>query len=39
MEARCYRGGDNRTRLNELVLSRRDLLPNSHDYIFIGHYD
>jgi len=25
MEARCYRGGDNRTRLNELVLSRRDV--------------
>ncbi|MFA7411949.1 MAG: energy-coupling factor transporter transmembrane component T, partial [Tissierellaceae bacterium] len=25
MEARCYRGGDNRTRLNELKLDRKDI--------------
>ncbi|MBU5438612.1 energy-coupling factor transporter transmembrane protein EcfT [Tissierella sp. MSJ-40] len=26
MEARCYRGGDNRTRLNELKLKRHDII-------------
>lgn len=30
MEARCYRGGDNRTRLNELKMDRKDI------GIFIG---
>jgi len=25
MEARCYRGGENRTRMNVLKYSRRDL--------------
>ncbi len=26
MEARCYRGGDNRTRLNELKLNQKDMI-------------
>lgn len=26
MEARCYRGGEGRTKMNEIVLSRRDIL-------------
>ncbi len=26
MEARCYRGGEHRTRLNELKLNRQDIL-------------
>jgi len=34
MEARCYRGGDNRTRMNELKLNRNDILAISISTIF-----
>ncbi|CAK7003536.1 transporter [Tissierella sp. P1] len=36
MEARCYRGGDNRTRLNELKLKRIDILALISMTIFFG---
>lgn len=36
MEARCYRGGDNRTRLNELKLKRIDLFALSGSLVFFG---
>ena len=36
MEARCYRGGDNRTRLNELKLKRLDIISLGSMIIFFG---
>lgn len=36
MEARCYRGGDNRTRLNELKLKRMDFVVLSSMIVFFG---
>ncbi|MDR7857659.1 energy-coupling factor transporter transmembrane component T [Tissierella sp.] len=36
MEARCYRGGDNRTRLNELKLKRLDIVSLISMTIFFG---
>ena len=36
MEARCYRGGDNRTRLNELKLKRIDLFALSGSMVFFA---
>lgn len=36
MEARCYRGGENRTRLNELTLNKQDVLAVSMMTVFFG---
>ncbi len=36
MEARCYRGGDNRTRLNELKLKTSDIIALIFTTIFFG---
>ena len=36
MEARCYRGGDNRTRLNELKLKRLDIISLASMIVFFG---
>lgn len=36
MEARCYRGGDNRTRLNEIKLKRLDIVSLISMIIFFG---
>ncbi|MCF6463017.1 energy-coupling factor transporter transmembrane component T family protein [Clostridium sp. Cult1] len=36
MEARCYRGGEHRTRLNELKLNRQDILAIISMSIFFG---
>lgn len=36
MEARCYRGGEHRTRLNELKLKRQDILAIVSMSIFFG---
>ncbi len=36
MEARCYRGGDNRTRLNELKLDRKDIAILLSSIVFFG---
>lgn len=36
MEARCYRGGDNRTRLNELKLKRLDIVTMVSTTVFFG---
>lgn len=36
MEARCYRGGDNRTRLNELKLKRLDIISLLTMMLFFG---
>lgn len=36
MEARCYRGGDNRTRLNELNLVKSDVVTLVTSIIFFG---
>ena len=36
MEARCYRGGENRTRLNELKLDRKDILAISLSTLYFG---
>ena len=36
MEARCYRGGDNRTRLNELKLKKSDFIILSSMLVFFG---
>lgn len=36
MEARCYRGGENRTRLNELRLKRLDMISLASMIIFFG---
>lgn len=36
MEARCYRGGDNRTRLNELKLVKSDAVALFSSFIFFG---
>lgn len=36
MEARCYRGGDNRTRLNELKLKKIDFVVLSSMILFFG---
>lgn len=36
MEARCYRGGDHRTRLNELKLDRKDIVILSSMLVFFG---
>lgn len=36
MESRCYRGGDNRTRLNELKLKRSDMVILSSMIVFFG---
>ncbi len=36
MEARCYRGGDNRTRLNELVLKSTDIVTLASMLLFFG---
>ena len=36
MEARCYRGGDNRTRLNELVLKKADIVTLGAMMLFFG---
>lgn len=36
MEARCYRGGDNRTRLNELKLKRLDIVTMISMTLFFG---
>lgn len=36
MESRCYRGGEHRTRLNELKLNREDLITISLMVVFFG---
>lgn len=36
MEARCYRGGDNRTRLNELKLKKLDIISLTSMIVFFG---
>ncbi|WFA07626.1 energy-coupling factor transporter transmembrane component T [Tissierella sp. Yu-01] len=36
MEARCYRGGDHRTRLNELKLDKKDIVILSSMLVFFG---
>lgn len=36
MEARCYRGGEGRTRLNELVLKRADIATLGATLLFFG---
>ncbi|NLY45207.1 MAG: energy-coupling factor transporter transmembrane protein EcfT [Tissierella sp.] len=36
MEARCYRGGDSRTRLNELMLKRSDIVTLGAMILFFG---
>ena len=36
MEARCYRGGDSRTRLNELILKRTDIATLGAMLLFFG---
>ena len=36
MEARCYRGGENRTRLNELILMKTDIYVLVSMMIFFG---
>ncbi len=36
MEARCYRGGENRTRLNELKLKKTDLVVMTSMIIYFG---
>jgi len=36
MEARCYRGGEHRTRLNELKLKSQDILAVISMSIFFG---
>lgn len=36
MEARCYRGGDNRTRLNELKLERSDIVILTSAILYFG---
>ena len=36
MEARCYRGGENRTRLNELKLDKKDIITLIGTMIFFG---
>lgn len=36
MEARCYRGGENRTRLNELKLNRTDIITLATMVLFFG---
>lgn len=36
MEARCYRGGDNRTRLNELKLKKHDVIIMASMIVFFG---
>ncbi len=37
MEARCYRGGENRTRLNELKLDKKDIIVFISMIIFFGY--
>jgi energy-coupling factor transport system permease protein len=36
MEARCYRGGDHRTRLNDLKLDRKDIVIFTSMLVFFG---
>ena len=36
MEARCYRGGDSRTRMNELALKRTDIAALGAMILFFG---
>ena len=36
MEARCYRGGDNRTRMKELKLGWRDLIATANVLLLVG---
>lgn len=36
MEARCYRGGENRTRMKQLQMARRDYLAFVVSFIFLG---
>lgn len=36
MEARCYRGGENRTRMRQLKMARRDLVAFVITFVFIG---
>lgn len=36
MEARCYRGGNNRTRMNEMKLKRRDLVAFILEALFLA---
>jgi energy-coupling factor transport system permease protein len=35
MEARCYRGGDNRTRMNQIKMNKRDYIAYSIVFIYI----
>ena len=36
MEARCYRGGENRTRMNEMVFRKRDYFASALEIVFLG---
>ncbi|RKD34145.1 energy-coupling factor transporter transmembrane component T family protein [Thermohalobacter berrensis] len=36
MEARCYRGGENRTRMKQLILSRRDYIALGISILLLG---
>lgn len=36
MEARCYRGGENRTRMKQLVMGRRDVVAFAITFVFLG---
>lgn len=36
MEARCYRGGENRTRMKQLQMARRDYLAFLITFVFLG---
>ncbi len=36
MEARCYRGGENRTRMNEMKFKRRDYMAFALQTLFLG---
>ena len=36
MEARCYRGGENRTRMNEMKLKRRDYVAFALQALFLA---
>ena len=36
MEARCYRGGENRTRMNEMKLRTRDIIAFVLEAVFLA---
>jgi len=36
MEARCYRGGDGRTRMHEMKLKKRDFIAFALEAIFLA---